>query len=70
MAGGEPGAPPRVTLNPGTPDAREMLKVNALPVTAGDVLRCESGGGGGYGPAERRSHTATAADLTQGVITR
>ncbi|MFI7636480.1 hypothetical protein [Nonomuraea sp. NPDC049400] len=46
-----------------------MLKANALPVTAGDVLRCESGGGGGYGPAERRSHRATAADLTQGMIT-
>ncbi|MBB5783715.1 hydantoinase B/oxoprolinase family protein [Nonomuraea jabiensis] len=70
LAGGEPGAPPRVTLNPGTPDAREMLKVNALPVTAGDVLRCESGGGGGYGPAARRSHVATAADLAQGLITR
>ncbi|MFI7133248.1 hydantoinase B/oxoprolinase family protein [Nonomuraea sp. NPDC050153] len=69
LAGGEAGAPPRVTLNPGTPDAREMLKVNALPVTAGDVLRCESGGGGGYGPASRRSHAATATDLAQGLIT-
>ncbi|MGW0197738.1 hydantoinase B/oxoprolinase family protein [Nonomuraea sp. NPDC003201] len=70
LAGGEPGVPPRVTLNPGTPDSREMLKVNALPVTAGDVLRCESGGGGGYGPPARRSHTATATDLSQGLITR
>jgi N-methylhydantoinase B len=52
LAGGEPGAPPRVVLNPGRPDRREMLKVNALPVKAGDVLRCESGGGGGYGPAD------------------
>ncbi|MEV0389543.1 hydantoinase B/oxoprolinase family protein [Nonomuraea sp. NPDC050643] len=69
LAGGLAGAPPRVTLNPGTADEREMLKVNALPVRAGDVLRCESGGGGGYGPAEHRSPEATAADLVQGMIT-
>lgn len=48
--GGEPGLPPRVVLNPGTDRAREMLKVNSLRVRKGDVLRCESGGGGGYGP--------------------
>ncbi|WP_326640643.1 hydantoinase B/oxoprolinase family protein [Nonomuraea fuscirosea] len=69
LAGGAAGAPPRVTLNPGTDGAREMLKVNALPVRAGDVLRCESGGGGGYGPPEHRSPEATAADLAQGLIT-
>ncbi|WP_020497275.1 hydantoinase B/oxoprolinase family protein [Sciscionella marina] len=52
--GGESGTPPRVTLNPGTVRAREMLKANSLRVRKGDVLRCESGGGGGYGdPAER-----------------
>ncbi|MBT2230031.1 hydantoinase B/oxoprolinase family protein [Nonomuraea sp. NEAU-A123] len=49
LAGGHAGVPPRVTLNPGTAGEREVLKVNALPVRAGDVLRCESGGGGGYG---------------------
>ncbi|MEV5501040.1 hydantoinase B/oxoprolinase family protein [Nonomuraea fuscirosea] len=69
LAGGAAGAPPRVTLNPGTDGAREMLKVNALPVRAGDVLRCESGGGGGYGPPEHRFPEATAADLAQGLIT-
>jgi N-methylhydantoinase B len=47
--GGEPGSPPRVVLNPDTPHARQMLKVNSLRVRKGDVLRCESGGGGGYG---------------------
>jgi N-methylhydantoinase B len=49
LAGGHAGVPPRVTLNPGTAGERRVLKVNALPVRAGDVLRCESGGGGGYG---------------------
>ncbi|MCA2225518.1 hydantoinase B/oxoprolinase family protein [Nonomuraea aurantiaca] len=69
LAGGAAGAPPRVTLNPGTPRQREMLKVNALPVSAGDVLRCESGGGGGYGQADLRDPDAVADDLTQGMIT-
>ncbi|MEU7741843.1 hydantoinase B/oxoprolinase family protein [Nonomuraea sp. NPDC049158] len=68
LAGGAAGAPPRVTLNPGTPEQREMLKVNALPVRAGDVLRCESGGGGGYGQADLRAPEAVADDLTQGMV--
>ncbi|MEO3870939.1 hydantoinase B/oxoprolinase family protein [Nonomuraea sp. B12E4] len=69
LAGGAAGAPPRVLLNPGTAGERAMLKVNALPVKAGDVLRCESGGGGGYGSPHRRSPAATAADLIQGMTT-
>ncbi|MEV0826947.1 hydantoinase B/oxoprolinase family protein [Nonomuraea rubra] len=70
LAGGHAGAPPRVTLNPGTAEEREMLKANALPVRAGDVLRCESGGGGGYGPPGLRAPEATASDLAQGLTTR
>ncbi|MEU2083417.1 hydantoinase B/oxoprolinase family protein [Streptomyces albus] len=59
LAGGRPGTPPRVVLNPGTADAREMLKANSLRVRKGDVLRCESGGGGGFGdPAERGTGSA------------
>lgn len=46
-AGG--GTPPQVVLNPGTPGQRYLLKANSLRVRHGDVLRCESGGGGGYG---------------------
>ncbi|MFI6597446.1 hydantoinase B/oxoprolinase family protein [Nonomuraea sp. NPDC050536] len=68
LAGGRAGVPPRVVLNPGTAGEREMLKINALPVKAGDVLRCESGGGGGYGPPQLRSLEAIADDLAQGLI--
>ncbi|MFI6392742.1 hydantoinase B/oxoprolinase family protein [Nonomuraea sp. NPDC050540] len=67
LAGGGAGAPPRVVLNPDTAGERAMLKVNALPVAAGEVLRCESGGGGGYGPPERRAPEARAEDATQGM---
>jgi N-methylhydantoinase B len=68
LAGGLPGEPPRVILNPGTPGERHMLKINALPVKAGDVLRCESGGGGGYGPPADRPAAAVEEDLAQGMI--
>lgn len=51
LFGGEAGAAPRVTLNPGAEGERSLLKANAMRVHAGDVLRCESGGGGGYGRA-------------------
>ncbi|MFJ5044167.1 hydantoinase B/oxoprolinase family protein [Streptomyces sp. NPDC088719] len=54
LFGGEAGAPPRVTLNPGRAEERSLLKANALPVREGDVLRCESGGGGGFGAPGRR----------------
>ncbi|GAA2781233.1 hydantoinase B/oxoprolinase family protein [Kitasatospora sp. CM 4170] len=68
--GGGEGAPPRVVLNPGRADERELLKVNALAVREGDVLRCESGGGGGYGPVSERPAEAVREDLRQGLLTR
>ncbi|MGW1179887.1 hydantoinase B/oxoprolinase family protein [Streptomyces drozdowiczii] len=69
LFGGETGAPPRVTLNPGRPEERSLLKANALPVRDGDVLRCESGGGGGYGPVSERPAAAVADDVRQGALT-
>jgi len=68
--GGGEGAPPRVVLNPGRDDERELLKVNALAVRRGDVLRCESGGGGGFGPVAERPAKAVREDLRQGLLTR
>ncbi|MGP4014829.1 hydantoinase B/oxoprolinase family protein [Saccharopolyspora sp. 5N708] len=70
LDGGQPGAPPRVVLNPGTEHAREMLKVNSLRVRRGDVLRCESGGGGGFGEPAERNPAATEFDLAQGLVTQ
>ncbi|MFE3900536.1 hydantoinase B/oxoprolinase family protein [Streptomyces sp. NPDC059153] len=67
--GGTDGAPPQVTLNPGRDGERPLLKVNALTVREGDVLRCESGGGGGFGPVGERSAEAVAEDVRQGLLT-
>ncbi|MGW9036479.1 hydantoinase B/oxoprolinase family protein, partial [Streptomyces sp. NPDC055721] len=49
---------------------RELLKVNALAVRRGDVLRCESGGGGGFGPVAERPAEAVREDLRQGLLSR
>ncbi|MFB7217588.1 hydantoinase B/oxoprolinase family protein [Streptomyces sp. NPDC056227] len=67
--GGTAGAAPRVTLNPGRGGERSLLKINALTVREGDVLRCESGGGGGFGPAGERAAEAVAEDVRQGLLT-
>ncbi|RJL24716.1 hydantoinase B/oxoprolinase family protein [Bailinhaonella thermotolerans] len=69
LFGGADGAPPRVVLNPGRPDEREVLKANAIPVRPGDVLRCESGGGGGYGDPAGRDPAAIEHDLREGLVT-
>ncbi|WP_158880432.1 hydantoinase B/oxoprolinase family protein [Amycolatopsis anabasis] len=69
LFGGTAGAGPKVVLNPGRPGECELLKVNALPVTRGDVLRCESGGGGGFGDPAERDGEATRDDLREGMIT-
>ncbi|MFJ6756086.1 hydantoinase B/oxoprolinase family protein [Streptomyces sp. NPDC091273] len=68
--GGGAGAAPRVVLNPGRDGERELLKVNALAVRRGDVLRCESGGGGGFGPVAERPAEAVREDLRQGLLSR
>ncbi|MGW1118716.1 hydantoinase B/oxoprolinase family protein [Streptomyces tanashiensis] len=68
--GGGTGAAPRVVLNPGRDGERELLKANALAVRRGDVLRCESGGGGGFGPVAERPAEAVREDLRQGLLSR
>ncbi len=52
LFGGGDGLPPVVEINPGGDRARRLLKVNRTPLRRGDVVRCLSGGGGGYGASE------------------
>ncbi|UKY54760.1 hydantoinase B/oxoprolinase family protein [Streptomyces inhibens] len=68
LFGGADGAPPLVRLNPGTPRQRTLLKANAVDVRAGDILRCESGGGGGFGPAAERPRAAVVEDVREGLV--
>ncbi|MCK1798181.1 hydantoinase B/oxoprolinase family protein [Streptomyces sp. XM4193] len=66
---GRDAAPPEVVVNPGREDERRLLKCNGMALRAGDVVRCATGGGGGFGPVEQRDRTAVAADLRDGHIT-
>ena len=70
--GGRSGAPNRFTvLRAGKNIAASDFpgKVTGFSLRAGDRVRMESSGGGGYGPASQRARETLAADLEDGYIT-
>jgi N-methylhydantoinase B len=69
LFGGGNAAGPDIIINPGKPDERHLLKVNALPLSAGDIVRVETGGGGGYGQALSRDPELVRQDVLDGYIT-
>lgn len=48
LDGGSAGLPPRIEIR-GSVDRTDLLKVNGLPLAAGDELTVLTGGGGGFG---------------------
>jgi len=71
IMGGKSSSVTRILRNPGT-DHEEALhsKASGLTLMAGETIRVETLGGGGYGAPEGRSLAAIALDLRQGKITR
>jgi N-methylhydantoinase B len=69
LFGGHEATAPEVVINPGRADERRLLKVNGLRLKKGDVIRCETGGGGGFGEPEERSPDAVRADLLDRHVT-
>lgn len=67
-AGGEPGVAPQVTINPGTAAEVSLLKANSRRVPTGTIVRCESGGGGGFGKPGDRDQGAIDRDLAAGFV--
>ncbi len=63
LFGGEDAVGPDVVINPGRPDERRILKVNGMRVRKGDVIRCATGGGGGYGDPVARASAEVEADI-------
>ncbi len=63
LFGGEDAVGPDVVINPGRPDERRILKVNGMRVRKGDVIRCATGGGGGYGDPVARGSAEVEADI-------
>lgn len=70
LNGGAPGAPGRFVL---IRDGQETLlpsKVSGVKLQAGDRVRLETSGGGGWGDPARRDAAAAKADLAAGYVTR
>lgn len=68
LSGGQAGLGPQVVIR--SPDGVEerLLKVNAKPLKAGTVVTVATGGGGGYGLADRRAPEAVRRDLLDRFI--
>ena len=67
VAGGNPGRPNEIVLNPGTD--REVVQGGSYNrMEAGDVLVNSTGGGGGYGPAFERDPSKVARDVRNGFV--
>jgi N-methylhydantoinase B len=69
--GGLPSNCTRIIRNPGT-GREEVLhsKASGIPMNAGDTVRVETLGGGGWGPPAERPLPLLAADLRQGKVSR
>ncbi len=69
LAGGGPGATAKLYKNPGRPDARMLhSKVSNVMLAAGDSIRLETPGGGGFGTPSERSLEALAKDLRDDMV--
>lgn len=55
LEGGEPGRAGRLWLIRNGERQALGSKINNLPLLQGDIIRLETSGGGGYGPADQRS---------------
>ena len=69
IAGGMGGGAGRVTVNPGLPDERKIAPLSdGNTLVKGDILRIETGGGGGHGHPFDRPEDAVLADVLGGYV--
>ncbi|AZS35710.1 Acetophenone carboxylase delta subunit [Microbacterium lemovicicum] len=67
LDGGQEPEPNQVIVFPGT-DREARVSTKRTPVTAGDLIRIESAGGGGHGDPRSRDPEAVRRDLAEGYI--
>jgi len=71
IAGGMSGGPGRAVINPGTPQERVMAPLSdGNRLQRGDILRIETGGGGGYGHPHDRPASEVLEDVLGGFVSR
>jgi N-methylhydantoinase B len=68
-AGAGPGTLASAVANPGTPDERDIGKIDVLKLQPGDVVRIVSPGGGGYGEPFARDGERVRQDVAGGFVT-
>lgn len=67
--GGGTGGLGRLLRNPGTPNEESLpSKVGAIPLNAGEVIRIETPGGGGFGDPSERPLEVIACDLRDEIM--
>jgi N-methylhydantoinase B len=69
LAGGRPGGTARLIRNFGTPGEEKLSsKTASITLAAGETVRIETGGGGGYGDPAGRDPALVTADLRSGKV--
>jgi N-methylhydantoinase B len=68
LAGGEPGAPARLTLMPPQGNARRLTSKGGFLAPANSLVVVEAPGSGGYGPPAARDRAALSEDLLDGYV--
>jgi len=69
LAGAKPGTSGLHVKNPDTPQAAKLpSKGGPLEFKAGEVLRCQTAGAGGFGDPARRTRERLAVDLADGKV--
>lgn len=69
LAGGEPGSAGTLSVTRDGVTKRLAAKTIGHELKAGDIVRMETPGGGGFGPSGERDPAALAADLADGLVT-
>ena len=70
IKGGHNGGISRYVVNPGTPQERVLPSLaDGTVLKAGDILRIETGGGGGWGHPHDREAERVRADVLAGLVT-
>jgi N-methylhydantoinase B len=69
LRGGRAGKPFRVTIDPGGPNERVLPGLaDDVPLKAGEIVRIETTGGGGWGDPLERDPELVATDVVQGKV--
>jgi N-methylhydantoinase B len=69
LAGGEPGSAGSLAVIRDGVETQLAAKTIGHELRAGDIVRMQTPGGGGHGPAAERSAEALAADAADGLVT-